>query len=186
MSNHVESLMSLSHVWQVPQAGAVEEERQPAAQKVRRAGSTLALLSHERIALIDLSRRLPARECAVPESILAAGGNTGLTNFMRIVPDAAAEKTVVFWAPVVEESQQHSQALTTPPPPPLTFLPRELFLCQPSPSGRTLITHAAASMNVPALKSILEKSNSEVRGAARRGGAAAVLRRRARARCVGG
>ena len=42
MSNHVENLVSLSHVWQVPQAGAVEEERQPAAQKVRRAGSTCA------------------------------------------------------------------------------------------------------------------------------------------------
>ena len=42
MSNHVESLLSLSHVWQVPQAGAVEEDRQPAAQKVRRAGSTCA------------------------------------------------------------------------------------------------------------------------------------------------
>ena len=38
----MESLLSLSHVWQVPQAGAVEEERQPAAQKVRRAGSTCA------------------------------------------------------------------------------------------------------------------------------------------------
>ena len=42
MSNHVESLLSLSHVWQLPQAGAVEEERKPAAQKVRRAGSTCA------------------------------------------------------------------------------------------------------------------------------------------------
>ena len=40
---------------------------------MRRIGSSLALLSSERLALVDLTRRLPARECAVPESVLASG-----------------------------------------------------------------------------------------------------------------
>ncbi|KAL1526120.1 hypothetical protein AB1Y20_014849 [Prymnesium parvum] len=45
-----------------------------AVRVLRRSGTTICLLSPERLVLVDLSGRLPARECSVPESVLADDG----------------------------------------------------------------------------------------------------------------
>jgi hypothetical protein len=39
----------------------------------RRSGTTLALLSHERLVLLELARRAPPRDCPIPESLLSSG-----------------------------------------------------------------------------------------------------------------
>ena len=40
----------------------------------RKSGTTLALLSDERVMLVELTKRAPPRDCAVPEALAAAGG----------------------------------------------------------------------------------------------------------------
>jgi hypothetical protein len=40
----------------------------------RRSGHTMALLTRDRLVLVELARRAPPRECPIPESLLASGG----------------------------------------------------------------------------------------------------------------
>ena len=103
--------------------------------------------------------------CFSPDGdTLVAGGREGNTTMMRVLPSHASAKTVAFWAPSAKRmaaSTGPRRPLATPPPPPSAFLPRDLYFGQPSPSGRTLITHAAALMHMPALRSILTHGPQE-------------------------
>lgn len=52
----------------------------------QRAGSVLALLSYDRLVIIELSKRAPPRMCAVPESVIASGGGLSSVAFDEHVP----------------------------------------------------------------------------------------------------
>ena len=64
-------LLTLSHVGGVLAGVTTGVD---GVQSVRRSGSTMALLTRERLLVVELLRREPPRECTIPESLAAAGG----------------------------------------------------------------------------------------------------------------
>ena len=117
MSNHVESLLSLSHVWSVPQAGAAEEERQPAAQKVRRAGSTCARWTvAEEQRLTEAVTELGERAWGDVASRINAE-NVRLHMFERSVSSVEQHWQVMTGRRQVKRPRQQSIAGMPPPAP---------------------------------------------------------------------
>ena len=78
---------------------------------IRRSGTALALLSHERLVLLELARRAPPRDCAIPESLIASGGRLTSVAFDAHVPQlvyaaTSSGSTLIF----------NSRARAPPPP----------------------------------------------------------------------